>query len=1259
MSDRIKSDKKKFLQDQSNNPNQKRKDKKPPKPLQSLTEALEIYEDELDFENEYENESQGNEKLTQKDVTYINTIRSKFLILGSELSRSDRQDSAKKVEFDNQDQFQAYLDRIKSTYDSDCYDAYASQRAIYLYEDRIKIYEQYTKFIKRFAPGPLWMAKKIWNDSTLQSNWSGRKREFHITSEYETLKEIVNEFVTYLSVREAVTSLPSDELALLADSRGERKVMSEDYIETTEGFIRSKADLDKRIEDGDSIKDYIDLATSRLLKLGIRFPKIAQLFSKMYKKQRSKTVHWSSGNQINQHLIANRVQLLSTDIESNLPQWIQDELLTNPYYSLSNRRASETSLHPAVKTWQQVDQSIPQRLATKIGDFEEKWKMQAAKLAWHKTLKHFDKLQLTNKTNADTIGKNIYQRLELGEARFDLEFKDYAKYLSDYNIDWSNPELSNDDIEFDENRYSSGRMFWLKNDYDEYKPNVELMRSYRTAKFESTQIQEDYNELLTFLEERSVDINQVDSDTVIESNRGDPIRANFFISNYPSNRLDIDMVDQYREYISKRASFVNSKTASIVTTQKTFPVLTEDKKFEAITKSDIDNYFGKELNLQIAKGKQGVVRSIKSPYIAVKTLYGGKINPVLNEILGKVLTQNSEDESKIDVLLGFSLAGFHSNLKTLVGANPNPGNLSMLTELSQVPFDELVDEDFNPSNRSMLNSKINQAMSEQTEVDSAFRLTLTFGKDSKRWLDSFENAELARNLQQWDVEYILDNIQSTPMEAPNPMPKAKLSEQYDSLIVKHYLAKYLEEKNIPEDKEEEVKLRLRPIINANIKVIRSDHNYQNLKSNKKATIDSQGLVDRSRIYHDATFWLPIINDSKSKGLSSFLLKNVNQSMEDLQVVAINWKDLTDDHKKLPFKELIIKLRSNIYNSFENPSFANECAKWGIPVDKFPTLLNRFQKSKNITSTFETNKRWTDGKLTARFLKRDDPKGIFLGNYTNCCQHPFNQGRTCAWYGLESKNSGFFVVEDAKGEIVSQSWAWISDDGGLCFDSVESKDKLSRVDQVRATYDLAIADLTKEFHTITFGSNYLGYNSTNSNQNLDRPKDYTGYTDASSQSIAAHNPALPKTRIFKENHWVRGALTSDRSRIEEVAAASYGYEGSQVNDESDVGLILETKADGVVGYALIDSQEYSIDDLAVLEEHRSLSNIFLRNLETKCKELEQQAGKVVTWSCHARETTSFKLLSYLEKKNKIKIAKKSESDVTIDGDKYYNIEFIFT
>lgn len=84
-------------------------------------------------------------------------------------------------------------------------------------------------------------------------------------------------------------------------------------------------------------------------------------------------------------------------------------------------------------------------------------------------------------------------------------------------------------------------------------------------------------------------------------------------------------------------------------------------------------------------------------------------------------------------------------------------------------------------------------------------------------------------------------------------------------------------------------------------------------------------------------------------------------------------------------------------------------------------------------------------LTLRFLKRNDPQGMFLGIKTRCCQQPEDWAASCAYDGHLSPNAAFAVFEAPEG-LIFQSYVWQDSEGDVCFDSIESPDKFSNYDK---------------------------------------------------------------------------------------------------------------------------------------------------------------------------------------------------------------------
>ncbi|MGM0422545.1 MAG: ankyrin repeat domain-containing protein [Pseudomonadota bacterium] len=137
-------------------------------------------------------------------------------------------------------------------------------------------------------------------------------------------------------------------------------------------------------------------------------------------------------------------------------------------------------------------------------------------------------------------------------------------------------------------------------------------------------------------------------------------------------------------------------------------------------------------------------------------------------------------------------------------------------------------------------------------------------------------------------------------------------------------------------------------------------------------------------------------------------------------------------------------------------------------------------------------------LTYRKLDDNDYRGLVLGEMTSCCQSIGSIGEHCARHGYISENGGFYVVEDRKGNIIGQSWAWLSTEDDLVLDSLESQknrltgddwqhiiDHLSQQVEAKATQIKAVY--------IGTGGNTpdLPFNQVSGAQ----PKDYKGSRDS--------------------------------------------------------------------------------------------------------------------------------------------------------------------
>lgn len=109
--------------------------------------------------------------------------------------------------------------------------------------------------------------------------------------------------------------------------------------------------------------------------------------------------------------------------------------------------------------------------------------------------------------------------------------------------------------------------------------------------------------------------------------------------------------------------------------------------------------------------------------------------------------------------------------------------------------------------------------------------------------------------------------------------------------------------------------------------------------------------------------------------------------------------------------------------------------------------------------------------TAKFLQRHDTRGMFIGNYAGCCQHPDSYAATLAIDGQISSKSSFFIIEDQRGEMILGSYVWEDDNGNICFDSFETiGSKLFGSAEAQKIVDKLIFDVAKRMNTnVNFGS----------------------------------------------------------------------------------------------------------------------------------------------------------------------------------------------
>jgi hypothetical protein len=245
--------------------------------------------------------------------------------------------------------------------------------------------------------------------------------------------------------------------------------------------------------------------------------------------------------------------------------------------------------------------------------------------------------------------------------------------------------------------------------------------------------------------------------------------------------------------------------------------------------------------------------------------------------------------------------------------------------------------------------------------------------------------------------------------------------------------------------------------------------------------------EQFELIHDASQILPknAVN-AKNKGITRYLLQFYKPGLSmDIKFIITNWdKKVYLDNNNIsskylvaeaaymePFKsnpKALVDLMSyqNMVHFFgdeppKSVQFATEVSKWyAVSDDNIDEEEDKFEQdddTKKAELTDEKYKRleelyllsqnvplpeWANnneikvGKYIGRFLPRNDTRGMFLGEYTECCQHPENAAYGSAFDGCLSPKACFFVIEDATRKIHVQSYVWEDRDGNICFDSFE-------------------------------------------------------------------------------------------------------------------------------------------------------------------------------------------------------------------------------
>jgi hypothetical protein len=155
---------------------------------------------------------------------------------------------------------------------------------------------------------------------------------------------------------------------------------------------------------------------------------------------------------------------------------------------------------------------------------------------------------------------------------------------------------------------------------------------------------------------------------------------------------------------------------------------------------------------------------------------------------------------------------------------------------------------------------------------------------------------------------------------------------------------------------------------------------------------------------------------------------------------------------------------------ENPIAASLFFEWGIPEESFNQYLSLKPKDNetyipNVSIRGEEICEAYKG-FTLEKLDPKNPEAAVLGKFTSCCQSLGFQGQPSTVHGITDEKSGFYVLRNSKGVIVSQCWAYRSpEDNNMVFDSVESHLNFRKNGQITVDFFTLLGKKLVEEHEV--------------------------------------------------------------------------------------------------------------------------------------------------------------------------------------------------
>jgi hypothetical protein len=126
-------------------------------------------------------------------------------------------------------------------------------------------------------------------------------------------------------------------------------------------------------------------------------------------------------------------------------------------------------------------------------------------------------------------------------------------------------------------------------------------------------------------------------------------------------------------------------------------------------------------------------------------------------------------------------------------------------------------------------------------------------------------------------------------------------------------------------------------------------------------------------------------------------------------------------------------KHNVIDTREEVSHYDQVRKYETTKKVFlKGLKTKMPFYGSFDKSIETSKK---DIVRLRFLPRADPRGMYLGIYSSCCQHPGGHAATCSFDGVINPKSAFLVCE-INGKLAAQAYVYTGQDA-IVLDSLET------------------------------------------------------------------------------------------------------------------------------------------------------------------------------------------------------------------------------